>query len=78
MTITSRRHAAGRPGGDVTDSRPVRLAPLDILGLGLLGIRTRKVRAALSALGISIGIATLIVVTGIPASRPIRHAGGGC
>ncbi|NEB04277.1 ABC transporter permease [Streptomyces sp. SID13726] len=65
MTITStRRHAAG----GVADSRPVRLAPLDILGLGLLGIRTRKVRAALSALGISIGIATLIVVTGIPAS----------
>ncbi|MGW8953877.1 ABC transporter permease [Streptomyces sp. NPDC055709] len=48
--------------------RPVRLAPLDILGLGLLGIRTRKLRAALSALGISIGIATLILVTGIPAS----------
>jgi len=50
------------------NSRPVRLAPLDLLGLGLLGIRTRKMRAALSALGISIGIATMIVVTGIPAS----------
>jgi putative ABC transport system permease protein len=36
--------------------------------LGLLGVRTRKVRAVLSALGISIGIATMIVVTGIPAS----------
>ena len=47
---------------------PVRLSPLDLLGLGLLGIRTRKLRAALSALGISIGIATMIVVTGIPAS----------
>ncbi|AYC36553.1 ABC transporter permease [Streptomyces griseorubiginosus] len=63
MTHTSTRTAARR-----TDDRPVRLAPSDILGLGLLGIRTRKVRAALSALGISIGIATLIVVTGIPAS----------
>jgi len=50
------------------NSSPVRLNPLDILGLGLLGVRTRKVRAALSALGISIGIATMIVVTGIPAS----------
>ena len=50
------------------DVRPVRLAPLDLLGLGLLGIRTRRLRAALSALGISIGIATMIVVTGIPAS----------
>ncbi|MFF7047688.1 ABC transporter permease [Streptomyces griseorubiginosus] len=63
MTHTSTRTAARR-----TVDRPVRLAPSDILGLGLLGIRTRKVRAALSALGISIGIATLIVVTGIPAS----------
>lgn len=48
--------------------RPVRLAPLDILLLGVLGIRIRRMRAALSALGISIGIATMIVVTGIPAS----------
>jgi putative ABC transport system permease protein len=50
------------------DGRAVRLAPLDLLGLGLLGIRIRRLRAALSALGISIGIATMIVVTGIPAS----------
>ncbi|MEV0260281.1 ABC transporter permease [Streptomyces sp. NPDC050617] len=48
--------------------RPVRLSPGDILRLGLLGVRTRKLRAALSALGISIGIATLILVIGIPAS----------
>jgi putative ABC transport system permease protein len=49
-------------------TRPVRLAPIDVLGLGLLGIRTRTMRAVLSALGISIGIATMIVVTGIPTS----------
>ncbi|GIH21767.1 ABC transporter permease [Acrocarpospora phusangensis] len=49
-------------------SAPVRLAPADVVRLGLLGIRTRKLRAALSALGISIGVATLIVVTGIPAA----------
>ncbi|WP_245380406.1 ABC transporter permease [Kibdelosporangium banguiense] len=36
--------------------------------LGLLGLSTRKMRAALSALGISLGIATMVVVTGIPAS----------
>jgi putative ABC transport system permease protein len=41
---------------------------VDLLQLGLVGIRTRRLRAALSALGISIGIATMIVVTGIPAS----------
>lgn len=52
----------------IEETRPVRLAPLDLLGLGLVGLRTRKLRAALSALGISIGIATMIVVTGIPAS----------
>ncbi|HEY0531853.1 MAG TPA: ABC transporter permease [Actinoplanes sp.] len=50
------------------DAAPVRLALADLVGLGLLGIRTRKVRAALSALGIAIGIATLVLVTGIPAS----------
>ncbi|MGC9379063.1 ABC transporter permease [Streptomyces sp. MH13] len=49
-------------------ARPVRLAPSDILRLGLLGIRVRPMRAALSALGISIGTLTLVLVTGIPAS----------
>ncbi|RJQ89646.1 ABC transporter permease [Amycolatopsis panacis] len=47
---------------------PVRLAPLDLLRLGLGRLRSRPLRAVLSALGISIGIATMIVVTGIPAS----------
>jgi putative ABC transport system permease protein len=44
------------------------VSPLDLAGLGLLGLRTRPGRAALSALGIALGIATMIVVTGIPAS----------
>ncbi|MDX3238983.1 ABC transporter permease [Streptomyces sp. ME03-5709C] len=52
--------------------RGVRLPPGDFLRLGFLGIRIRVLRAALSALGISIGIATMIVVTGIPASSQ-RH-----
>ncbi|MFJ8630827.1 ABC transporter permease [Streptomyces sp. NPDC093568] len=55
------------PGG-TTPPRPVRLSVLDILGLGLVGIRTRKARTVLSALGISLGLATMIVVTAIPAS----------
>lgn len=46
----------------------MRLAPGDVVRLGLLGIRTRRLRTALSALGIAIGIATMIVVIGIPAS----------
>lgn len=45
-----------------------RLALGDVLRLGLLGLRARKMRAVLSALGISLGIATMLVVTGIPAS----------
>jgi putative ABC transport system permease protein len=48
--------------------KPVRLSPLDLAGLGLVGIRTRPLRAVLSALGISISIATIVIVTGIPAS----------
>lgn len=49
-------------------ARPVRLSFADIWRLGLLGLRTRGPRAALSALGVSLGIATLVVVTAIPAS----------
>lgn len=48
--------------------RPARLTPMDLLMLGLMGLRSRPARAALSGLGIAIGIATMIVVTGIPAS----------
>ncbi|WP_346012409.1 ABC transporter permease [Streptomyces sp. SID3343] len=64
----SRRARSARAATATDRTRPVRLAPADILRLGLLGIRTRRMRAALSALGISIGIATMIVVIGIPAS----------
>jgi putative ABC transport system permease protein len=41
---------------------------VDLLQLGLQGVRSRKARAAMSALGIAIGVATMIVVTGIPAA----------
>ncbi|KUN18818.1 ABC transporter permease [Streptomyces antibioticus] len=60
--MTRRATAAGH------GPRPVRLGFFDILRLGLLGIRTRGPRAALSALGISLGIATLVVVTAVPAA----------
>jgi len=57
------------------ESRPVRLSPVDLLGLGLVGLRTRPLRAILAALGIAIGIATMVVVVGIPASsqRALDH-----
>jgi putative ABC transport system permease protein len=48
--------------------KPARLSPRDVLVLGLAGLRTRLTRTALAALGISIGIAALVAVVGIPAS----------
>ena len=46
----------------VRDSRCSRLSRRDLLGVGSLGLRSRRVRAALSALGISIGIAAIVGV----------------
>lgn len=58
-----------RERGDVGAlSRPVRLTPIDVILLAVVGVRSRRLRSVLSALGISLGIATMIVVTGIPAS----------
>ncbi|GHF21824.1 ABC transporter permease [Amycolatopsis deserti] len=48
--------------------RPTRLGPRDVLGHGMHGMRTRPLRAALSALGIAIGIAAIVAVVSIPAS----------
>ncbi|MFC5724554.1 ABC transporter permease [Streptomyces gamaensis] len=58
-----------RPAGRQTQRYvPARLSARDVLALGVLRLRVRPMRAALSALGISIGVATMIVVVGIPAS----------
>jgi putative ABC transport system permease protein len=48
--------------------RPRRLGPRDVVRLGGHGMRTRPLRAVLSALGIAIGIAAMISVVSIPAS----------
>lgn len=40
----------------------------DALRLGWLGVTSRPARAAMSALGVALGIGTLVLVTGIPAS----------
>ncbi|MFC5720765.1 ABC transporter permease [Streptomyces gamaensis] len=47
---------------------PARLGPRDVLHVGSAGLRTRPLRVVLSALGIAIGIATMIAVVGISAS----------
>lgn len=47
---------------------PSRLLPRDVLAIGSIGLRTRRLRAGLSALGIAIGIASMVAVLGISAS----------
>jgi putative ABC transport system permease protein len=49
-------------------SMPRRLRPGDLAGLAGLGLRTRKLRSALSALGIAIGVAAITAVLGLAGS----------
>jgi putative ABC transport system permease protein len=63
MTTTSGRTAPAQ-----TITAPARLHPRDLGGLAVVGLRTRKLRAALSALGIAIGIAALVAVLGLARS----------
>jgi putative ABC transport system permease protein len=62
MTTTS-----GRPAAAPAPS-PARLRPSDLAGLASIGLRTRKLRAGLSALGIAIGVAAIVAVLGLAAS----------
>lgn len=50
--------------------RPLRsrLLPLDLFALATVGIRTRQLRALMSAISIAIGVAMLVLVTAVPAS----------
>ena len=47
---------------------PPRLRPGDLARLASIGLRTRRMRAALSALGIAIGVAAIVAVLGISSS----------
>ncbi|HEY7483873.1 MAG TPA: FtsX-like permease family protein [Streptosporangiaceae bacterium] len=47
---------------------PARLGPRDVLRVGVAGLRARPTRVVLSALGIAIGIATMVAVIGISSS----------
>jgi putative ABC transport system permease protein len=51
-----------------TNAGGSRLSRRDLLRVGSLGLRSRRVRASLSALGISIGIAAIVGVLGISQS----------
>ena len=56
---TSRRPAA---------PAAARLRPADLAALASIGVRARKLRAGLSALGIAIGVAAIVAVLGLAAS----------
>jgi putative ABC transport system permease protein len=62
MTSTSGRTGATAP----PSSAPLRLG--DLAGLASIGLRTRKLRASLSALGIAIGVAAIVAVLGLAQS----------
>ncbi|MGH9125377.1 MAG: ABC transporter permease [Acidimicrobiales bacterium] len=54
--------------GVAADLTPRRLRPADLARLASIGVRTRRLRAALSALGIAIGVAAIVAVLGLSAS----------
>ena len=54
-------HSPARPG-------PARLRAADLGRLAAIGLRTRRLRATLSALGIAIGVAAIVAVLGLSAS----------
>ena len=47
---------------------PARLLPGDLAALAAVGLRARKLRSGLSALGIAIGVAAIVAVLGLAAS----------
>ncbi len=47
---------------------PRRLRPADLGRLAIIGLHTRRLRAALSALGIAIGVAAIVAVLGLSSS----------
>ena len=48
--------------------QPGKLRPSDLCRVALVGLRTRKLRAGLSALGIAIGVAAIVAVLGLSSS----------
>ena len=47
---------------------PARLPVRELIGAAFQGLRTRRLRAALSALGIAIGIGAMVAVVGVSSS----------
>jgi putative ABC transport system permease protein len=62
--------AGRRSGGRSLDTAS--LPPRELLATALHGLQTRKLRAALSALGIAIGIGAMVAVVGVSASSQAK------
>src|SRR3979490_2146275 len=48
--------------------RPARLSGSDVARVATVGLRTRALRATLSALGVAVGVAAMVAVLGLSAS----------
>ncbi len=68
MTTTPSAQRTARTARAGRGPRPVRLRPTDLARLATVGLRTRRLRAALSALGIAIGVAAIVAVLGLSSS----------
>jgi putative ABC transport system permease protein len=68
MTTTTSAPRAAQRAAAGRGPLPARLRPADLARLATVGLRTRKLRAGLSALGIAIGIAAIVAVLGLSAS----------
>jgi putative ABC transport system permease protein len=65
--MTTRSAGPAAPPAVATPSA-FRLRPADLAALASIGLRTRKLRAGLSGLGIAIGVAAIVAVLGLAAS----------
>ncbi|MGW6198689.1 ABC transporter permease [Kribbella sp. NPDC055110] len=65
---TSAGEKHGRRAQSARELRPAALGVRDVVRVGAVGLRTRPMRAFLSALGIAIGIAAMVAVVGISSS----------
>lgn len=66
MSVPASDPGIPRPRRGVGDA--ARLPPHELFSVALQGLRTRKLRAFLSALGIAIGIGAMVAVVGVSAS----------
>ncbi len=67
-TVALRRRKPGPRPDTPPGPGPARMSPRELLGIALHGLRTRRLRASLSALGIAIGIGAMVAVVGVSAS----------